>query len=151
VTLSVSYLAALWMRVPVHPGDIVRWALDGDLPYLGESVEVQGYTTGKQSAAVAGGAGGVNAQDGGAGAGAGATRGGVGVGVGVGAGVSQTPHQQQQGQHGHAGSSFQRRLPFKHALSARTVPQAFLVASSAMFVAAKAGLGGAVQLKSVDL
>ena len=39
--LSVSYLAALWVRAPVHPGDIVRWALDGDLPYLGASAEVR--------------------------------------------------------------------------------------------------------------
>ena len=40
VTLSVAYLAALWTRAPIHPGDVSRWAADGDLPYLAASSRV---------------------------------------------------------------------------------------------------------------
>ena len=93
-------LAALWARAPVHPGDIVRWALDGDLPYLGESARVRAYTTAKrqrqpqpQRSAGSGGGGG----------------GGRGGGRG-----GRTRRRAAA-----ISSSFQRRLPFKNALSAR--------------------------------
>lgn len=94
LSLSVSYLAALWVRAPVHPGDVVRWALDGDLPYLGESARAVALATGQAATVQATGPGPVR-----------------------------------------------RRMPFKHALLARNVPQAHLVAHLAAIVAAEAGLG----------
>ena len=39
-TLAAVYLACLRLRLPVHCGDITRWAADGRLPYLAESARV---------------------------------------------------------------------------------------------------------------
>ena len=40
VTLAIAYLACAWLKQPVHVGDLVRWALDGDMPYLAASARV---------------------------------------------------------------------------------------------------------------
>ena len=39
-TLAAVYLACLRLRLPVHCGDITRWAADGRLPFLAESARV---------------------------------------------------------------------------------------------------------------
>ena len=39
-TLAVAYLASAAVRAPCHPGDFNRWALEGDVPYLGYSADV---------------------------------------------------------------------------------------------------------------
>ena len=38
--MAVAYLASVAVRAPCHPGDFNRWALEGDVPYLGYSADV---------------------------------------------------------------------------------------------------------------
>jgi len=60
MTLSLCYLACLVLRAPVHCGDVVRWALAGDLPFLAESFRIAKKVAETEPPAAAAAAGTVN-------------------------------------------------------------------------------------------
>ena len=137
-----SWLERLF-SVTFLPGDIVRWALDGELPFMGESAAVAAAVSGDDAYVHGGeGEGGGGGDEGGGDGEGGGGRGGGG-GAAENARVPWLHSNFQHMAHGADRGALYRRhlkLPWPNALNARRVPLPHMVAEVSVFVANKAGV-----------